>query len=713
MNFLPPQRRTNLRPTFEFQRIDQQSYYQQNNRPNLPSLSINYNKNKNNQNPSIKNPPKNNSSSSSVNLGRNSFQNQSKPAVSSSYNGNNKELSVEKSKHSKTGRKLDTLFLVDVLCTSKFEEFTEIVASSQNLVEIDLRDLKQLRFLQKADFSDNHLPLEPFSVLQNLEELDISCNGLKTFDFDKCENEYMDLDEDGRAWNSLHTLNLSHNNCSNMISSLQLIPCLTNLNLSYNSLSILPSNLMYFTCLSTLDLSNNHLNSDSSLFSLATIPALQILNLDNNGIIRIPKFLYGFEALNKISLKNNKFEEPDDFDSLADILSLQEVNIIGNPITTKGNKYISESKKTFSNAKIILICDPPAKNLKSSLPGNVKTVPLDPLTLPFFSKAHKRALTDSQGGKNPSGNTKVAPMQPQQNENPSADDIFMTSFLSKTDDKPETKQSKVENIGFSIPPTQLPQYDDDESINTNIWTEIPLIQKERRRRLNPRIRSDYNRAFNQLMFIVNNPEAKISSSDFTPIPYQSNRNVNKSEKSDFRLNIATPKSGNEKINKETKSKDENEVFNNEEFLLKNNFPYSMQYNEGDEIDEIQDLIEQRELDKLTKEARKVTPKTRLCGYHVHEPQTCRRESHRNSQRSQRSNSSKDKITKQEIDGILENMDEELLNAEKEFQLADQYKHLNHNNEEEDADDNDNEDRFTKLHKQYEIIRADLLKTLNS
>ena len=411
---------------------------------------------------------------------------------------------------------VDTLFLVDLLHTSDFEKCNEIDGSSHHLTGIDLAAFRQLQSVQRADFSDNSLPLEPFAILPMLEELDLSCNSLRAFDYKSSES----MTGDDRAWASLQKLNLSFNNCGNILSDLQLIPLLAELNLANNSLSSLPSNLMHFTCLTDLNLANNNLNSDSAMFSLATIPSLRVLNLDNNNIMRFPKFQFGFEALSKLSIRKNKIEMPTDIDSLLD-LNLEEVNIVDNPILLRPAN-IGNIKPRFAAANINLICDPPPPPVKSALAGPLRTIAFDPLTLPTFAKAHIRALNkktplkiynlsefgakqlrpfdksrsvDQNDQKPPKSITQSTPTSVIHQE----DDVFMTAFSSKADDEPRN---------LNIEPTPLPDVDDDIEISS-IWTEVPVVQLERRQKLTFKKRPEFMRAFSQLQFIVSHPDLRL------------------------------------------------------------------------------------------------------------------------------------------------------------------------------------------------------------
>lgn len=396
---------------------------------------------------------------------------------------------------------LDTLFIVDLLGSSDFEKCTEIDGSSKKLNAIDLSAMKQLTNVAKADFSDNQLPLEPFAVMPSLESLDLSCNSLKSFNFQSSES----MSGDDRAWKSLNTLNLSFNMCSRCITDLQLIPLLTNLNLSNNSLTSLPSNLMHFTCLTTFDLSGNMLNGDSAFFSLATIPSLQILVLDNNQIMHIPKFQYGFEALQQISLKNNQIEIYEDFDSLADLDQLENVDILGNPICLRP-KHLVVARQTFAAKNINLTCDEPPPAVKRSLAGPLRTVQFDPLTLPTFTQAHIKALNQKNKKLEGSPKKKTRPSSEEKQPMPIVkpaqleDDVFMTAFGSKADEEPQK---------LDIQPTELPQQQEEEQVITSVWNEVPVVQLERRVQLTPRRRNDFITTFKKLEFIVSHPDVRL------------------------------------------------------------------------------------------------------------------------------------------------------------------------------------------------------------
>lgn len=553
---------------------------------------------------------------------------QNKSLSSSNFNNSAKI----KSKKSIT---LDTIFIVDLLHTSDFEKCLEIDGSSQNLNAIDLTAIRQLSSVQKADFSDNSLPLEPFAVLPSLQELDLSCNSLRSFDYMSSES----MAGDDRAWASLHTLNLSFNNCSKILSDLQLIPLLADLNLANNSLSSLPSNLMHFTCLTDLNLSNNNLNNDAALFSLATIPSLRNLTLDGNNIMHIPKFQFGFEALTNLSIKNNKIEMFSDLESLLD-LNLEEVNIIDNPIVLR-SPNLAEARQKFASANVQLICIAPPAAVKRSFPTPIKTIAYDPLTLPSFTKAHIRALnrkrisastTDRPLSKQSSKTTisqnsiqSQSKMQTQQKpakaapSNMSADDVFMTAFGSKAEDD-EPQQLDIE-------PTDLPEPEEDEIEITSVWSEVPVVQLDRRQKLTTKRRNEFLRAFNQLQFIVSHPDLRLRPRE-------------------------SP---------------------------------SMENEENDTDSKKEDTSRPPQVDLIPERKPVVAPKKKAVAAKL---------------------AARTEYTKTEIQQMLSSMQERLGNVEKDLLVADE----SGQSAVEIALDQKN---FSNLHKQYEVIRAELIDTLNS
>ena len=425
---------------------------------------------------------------------------------------------------------IDRLFFVDLVGKTNIFELHHIDASGKKLKGIDLDIFKELENLKTADFSDNTLPLDPFSVLPNLVELDLSCNSLKSFDYQSSEL----MAEDSRAWPKLQRLNLSFNYASSFISELQYIPHLSDLNLSHNSLSSLPANLMHFTCLTHLNLTGNSINTDQSFFSLATISSLQVLILDDNKITTIPHFNFGFESLRELSLKRNNIEFEDDISSLVGISSLESLNIANNPIVLR-SKNLAALRSILSNTQTTLYIDEkPNKVVKKALPAQVKTVSLDPLTLPSFTKQHIKALNRRKRvlrkSKNKTRSINELPQQTiedvSQEEEEEDNDLEMFNYTKNKGEKPASdtaedaasifltvsttkkEEEAQQQTQIFIEPTELPEPSESAPI-TSIWNEVPVVQRSERIVLNESRRNQFNLTFKKLEFLVNHPDLRI------------------------------------------------------------------------------------------------------------------------------------------------------------------------------------------------------------
>ena len=392
---------------------------------------------------------------------------------------------------------LDELFIVDVTGTSDFDEIVELDGSGKHLNEVQTATLRGLPACKKIDLSDNRLPLEPFAVMPNLEELDLSCNQIQTFSFSESE----ELAGDVRAWNALHTLNLGFNSCMKCVTDLTCIPFLSVLNLCHNGISVLPANLMHFTCLTTLNLAGNHLNSEAAFLSLATIPSLQHLILDENGIAHVPKFQFGFETLATLSLKGNKIETAEDIESLTDLEQLQTVDICKNPLVLR-TKSLGIARKIFSEANIALVTHPGEAPKKKVLAGPIRTVTFDPLTLPSFTKEHIKALNKKHSVKYDMSKEGIdRALNPTTAEKTDVD-LFITGFGSAAD------QNEVKKAALDIEPTPLPEEEPEPPI-TNIWAEVPVTGLEKRLRLTEKTRTKFEMAFNKLQYLVSHPDMRI------------------------------------------------------------------------------------------------------------------------------------------------------------------------------------------------------------
>jgi hypothetical protein len=383
---------------------------------------------------------------------------------------------------------LHGILAVDIVGSSDLSGAKTVDASGRHLTDVDKSTIAQMTGCTKADFSDNALALEPFSLMRNLVELDFSCNSLRMFDF----QESQDLVGDDTAWKSLRVLNLGFNSCSNCLSELSNLSGLVTLNLAHNNISSLPPHLMDFTALANLNLSGNALNTEACFLALATLPSLAELNLDDNQIARIPRIEFGFERLTRLSLRSNKLELPEDIDALTDLDELESVDICKNPLVLR-IKYLTAARKIFQSAGIDLVAQVGEKPKKRVLAGPLRTVTFDPLTLPSFSPRHCRALNKKRREQFES------PKQAAEREleKPAANDVFITGFESTTDDHPP------------IPPTPLPPPQDDEPDFANVWTEIPIAGAQKRQTLTPKSRENFDQAFRKLCFLVDHPELRV------------------------------------------------------------------------------------------------------------------------------------------------------------------------------------------------------------
>jgi hypothetical protein len=379
---------------------------------------------------------------------------------------------------------LHDILAVDIVGSSDLSSAKTIDASGRHLTDVDRSTIARMTGCTKADFSDNSLSLEPFSLMPNLVELDLSCNSLRAFDF----QESCNLVGDGRAWKSLRVLNLGFNSCSNCISELANLSGLIELNLAHNNLSVLPSNLMQFTSLTTLNLAGNSLSTDACFLALATLPSLSELNLDDNQIVRVPPIEFGFELLRRLSLRSNKLQLPQDIETLTEIDELESVDICKNPLVLR-IKYLTAARKIFQNAEIDLITQAGEKPKKKVLAGSLRTVTFDPLTLPSFSPQHCRALNKKHSEQFDSPK-KAAEREP---DKPPANDLFITGFEAATDDHPAV----------------APTLQDDEPDFANVWAEIPIAGAQKRQTLTPNSRENFDQSFRKLCFLVDHPELRV------------------------------------------------------------------------------------------------------------------------------------------------------------------------------------------------------------
>jgi hypothetical protein len=80
----------------------------------------------------------------------------------------------------------------------------------------------------------------------------------------------------------------------------------------------------------------------------------------------------------------------------------------------------------------------------------------------------------------------------------------MTAFTSKAGDDAQR---------LVIEPTPLPE--PDQPLITSCWSEVPVVQFERRKALTPRRRSSFITAFRKLEFLVSHPDIRLRPREST------------------------------------------------------------------------------------------------------------------------------------------------------------------------------------------------------
>ena len=157
------------------------------------------------------------------------------------------------------------------------EEVSRVVLTGCNppLVDAVPEHLAEFTNLHYLDVSGNNLPFDRLRLLPQLDELNLSCNNLRDFDFSPipgihyapedevaARGEY--LLEDMIGFPALTKLDLSYNYASQTaIHILSVLPKLLTLSLASNDLVHLPSDLSNFWKLSRLSLRDNRLGSGS------------------------------------------------------------------------------------------------------------------------------------------------------------------------------------------------------------------------------------------------------------------------------------------------------------------------------------------------------------------------------------------------------------------------------------------------------------------
>jgi hypothetical protein len=162
---------------------------------------------------------------------------------------------------------------------------------------------------------------------------------------------------------------------------------------------------------------------------------------------------------------------------------------------------MNSARATFAAARIQLKCDEAPAPAKSLLVGPLRTVKFDPLALASFAPAHLKALKDR--AKN--GRLKQ-PSPPKEKAKSAKDDVFMTSFASKTGEDYQPQ---------AIEPTPLPE--SEEVVITSVWSEVPVVGQEKRIEMCPKKKPDFVAALRKLDFLVGHPELRLRPREATSL----------------------------------------------------------------------------------------------------------------------------------------------------------------------------------------------------
>ncbi|KAL7718057.1 Leucine-rich repeat containing protein [Entamoeba marina] len=188
-----------------------------------------------------------------------------------------------------------------------------------------------LTSLRELVYSDVHSDVlfDDFSVLSNLEKLDLSNNMFKSINnipktlniLDVSHNELTTLEISEKlviadfsrnqinnlpahlAMTKLEFLSLAFNKLSTIDVDFQMLGSLSHLDLSFNRLSTLSSSLSSLTNLNSLYLTGNKLISLPS--ELANLSKLKVLHLSNNRFKVLPTFITSYPLLSKLYISSN------------------------------------------------------------------------------------------------------------------------------------------------------------------------------------------------------------------------------------------------------------------------------------------------------------------------------------------------------------------------------------------------------------------------
>ncbi|KAM8995149.1 nischarin isoform 3-T3 [Ara ararauna] len=131
------------------------------------------------------------------------------------------------------------------------------------------------------------------------------------------------------TWRTLTTLDMSHNNISQIDDSVKLIPKIEFLDLSHNGVSLV-ENLQHLYNLVHLDLSYNKLTSLEGVHT--KLGNIKTLNLAGNQLERLCGLNKLYSLVN-LDLSNNKIEQIDEVKNIGNLPCLEKVVLSSNPLS--------------------------------------------------------------------------------------------------------------------------------------------------------------------------------------------------------------------------------------------------------------------------------------------------------------------------------------------------------------------------------------------
>lgn len=203
-----------------------------------------------------------------------------------------KHVNFPENKAARSLNQLDGFYLMQLCCVDDPLDLCSVDISAKNLKNIKEEDMGLFENITDINANENNLNFEAFRSFQNLKNLLLACNNIKTI---RLKHE---------EFNSLESLDLSYNNMNpNDISHLGVLKNLKMLKLTGNNLTYLPDTFtkLYvkskdnkkivsekFPSLEELYLDHNKLKEENSFDVLAVLKKLRILFMNSNCLTCVP-----------------------------------------------------------------------------------------------------------------------------------------------------------------------------------------------------------------------------------------------------------------------------------------------------------------------------------------------------------------------------------------------------------------------------------------